>query len=260
MVIGGWTEPSDGRPSIGALHVGFYEGERLVYAGKVGSGFSERLLTDLLERLQVRRRESCPFEHVPAELQRGAHWVEPGLVAQVEFTQWTDEGRMRQPVFLGLRDDRDAGTSCASGRARSRAGVLTPWRPAGPGRRCASSPRAHAPRAATRWWTSSACASPIPTARPPFRRDRLHRRRGPPPRPRLRRRPPRRPLGPLPRLPPTRPRVAHARRRGRFVALPGVRGRLVSGGRRGPQGSWLPAGPSYGASSRAGRRDGRGRQ
>jgi bifunctional non-homologous end joining protein LigD len=108
MVIGGWTDPSDARPSIGALHVGFYEGERLVYAGKVGSGFTERLLTDLLERLQVRRRDSCPFEHVPPELQRGAHWVEPELVAQVEFTQWTDEGRMRQPVFLGLRDDRDA--------------------------------------------------------------------------------------------------------------------------------------------------------
>ena len=108
MVIGGWTDPSDGRASIGALHVGFYEGERLVYAGKVGSGFTERLLSDLLERLQVRRRESCPFEQVPAEFQRGAHWVEPGLVAQVEFTQWTDEGRMRQPVFLGLRDDREA--------------------------------------------------------------------------------------------------------------------------------------------------------
>ena len=80
MVIGGWTEPSDGRPSIGALHVGFYEGERLVYAGKVGSGFTERLLVDLLERLQVRRRESCPFDSVPAELQRGAHWVEPDRV------------------------------------------------------------------------------------------------------------------------------------------------------------------------------------
>jgi bifunctional non-homologous end joining protein LigD len=107
VVIGGWTLPSDGRASIGALHVGFYEDDQLVYAGKVGSGFSERLLKDLLQRLEARKRQSCPFASVPAEMKRGAHWVEPDLVAQVEFTQWTDEGRMRQPVFLGLREDRD---------------------------------------------------------------------------------------------------------------------------------------------------------
>ncbi len=108
VVIGGWTRPSDGRESIGALHVGFHEDGQLVYAGKVGSGFSERLLADLVRRLEARKRETCPFASVPAEMRRGAHWVEPDLVAQVEFTQWTDEGRMRQPVFLGLRDDRDA--------------------------------------------------------------------------------------------------------------------------------------------------------
>jgi bifunctional non-homologous end joining protein LigD len=108
MVIGGWTLPSDGRNSIGALHVGFHEDGQLVYAGKVGSGFSERMLTDLLHRLEARKRDTCPFVSVPAEMQRGARWVEPDLVAQVEFSQWTDEGRMRQPVFLGLRDDRDA--------------------------------------------------------------------------------------------------------------------------------------------------------
>jgi len=108
VVIGGWTLPSDGRASIGALHVGFHEDGQLVYAGKVGSGFTERLLADLLQRLEARRRDACPFAAVPAEMRRGAHWVEPDLVAQVEFTQWTDEGRMRQPVFLGLRDDRDS--------------------------------------------------------------------------------------------------------------------------------------------------------
>jgi bifunctional non-homologous end joining protein LigD len=108
MVIGGWTLPSDGRDSIGALHVGFYEDGDLLYAGKVGSGFSEHLLADLKRRLEARRRDTCPFVGIPVEMQRGGHWVEPDLVAQVEFTQWTDEGRMRQPVFLGLRDDRDA--------------------------------------------------------------------------------------------------------------------------------------------------------
>jgi bifunctional non-homologous end joining protein LigD len=109
MVIGGFTLASDGRGSIGALHVGFHEnGGELVYAGKVGSGFSAALLRDLQQRLEVRRRKTAPFADVPAEMRRGAHWVEPDLVAQVEFTEWTNEGRMRQPVFLGLRDDREA--------------------------------------------------------------------------------------------------------------------------------------------------------
>jgi bifunctional non-homologous end joining protein LigD len=108
VVIGGWTPSSDGRGSIGALLVGFHEGGELVYAGKVGSGFSERLLADLRHRLDARRREGCPFAAPPAELRQEIHWVEPDLVAQVELTEWTGEGRMRQPVFLGLREDRDA--------------------------------------------------------------------------------------------------------------------------------------------------------
>jgi bifunctional non-homologous end joining protein LigD len=108
VVIGGWTLPSDGRASIGALLVGFYEDGQLLYAGKVGSGFNERLLVDLQRRLEARRRTTCPFAPAPADLRQDVHWVEPDLVAQVEYTEWTDEGRMRQPVFLGLRDDRDA--------------------------------------------------------------------------------------------------------------------------------------------------------
>jgi bifunctional non-homologous end joining protein LigD len=66
------------------------------------------MLADLIRRLEARKRDRSPFALVPPEMQRGAHWVEPDLVAQVEFTQWTDEGRMRQPVFLGLREDREA--------------------------------------------------------------------------------------------------------------------------------------------------------
>ena len=107
FVIGGWTLASDGSGSIGALLVGLYEEGRLVYAGKVGSGFSGRLLDDLLRRLEARRRKTSPFSPVPAELRQGANWAEPDLVAQVEYTEWTGEGRLRQPVFLGLRDDRD---------------------------------------------------------------------------------------------------------------------------------------------------------
>jgi bifunctional non-homologous end joining protein LigD len=107
VVIGGWTPPSDGRASIGALLVGFYEDGQLVYAGKVGSGFSERLVADLLRRLETRGRETCPFANEPTDLRQEIHWAEPDLVAQVEYTEWTGEGRMRQPVFLGLRDDRE---------------------------------------------------------------------------------------------------------------------------------------------------------
>jgi bifunctional non-homologous end joining protein LigD len=108
VVIGGFTLASDGGGSIGALLVGFHEDGELVYAGKVGSGFNDRLLADLQHRLEVRRRKTPPLAGVPADLSRDVQWVEPDLVAQVEFTQWTDEGRMRQPVFLGLRDDREA--------------------------------------------------------------------------------------------------------------------------------------------------------
>jgi bifunctional non-homologous end joining protein LigD len=108
VVIGGFTLSSDGGATIGALHVGYYEDGELVYAGKVGSGFNNRMLGDLQHRLEARRRKASPFAAVPAELRRGAKWVEPDVVAQVEFREWTEEGRMRQPVFLGLRDDRDA--------------------------------------------------------------------------------------------------------------------------------------------------------
>jgi bifunctional non-homologous end joining protein LigD len=107
VVIGGYTDSSDGG-SIGALLVGFHEDERLVYAGKVGSGLAGRLLADLEHRLEARPRKTMPFEAVPPEHRRGVHWVEPDLVAQVEFSEWTDEGRMRQPVLLGLREDREA--------------------------------------------------------------------------------------------------------------------------------------------------------
>jgi bifunctional non-homologous end joining protein LigD len=108
VVIGGFTLSSDDRGAIGALLVGFHDEGQLVYAGKVGSGFDERLLRDLQHRLEARLRTTPPFADVPAEMRRGVRWVEPDLVAQVEFSEWTDDHRMRAPVFLGLRDDREA--------------------------------------------------------------------------------------------------------------------------------------------------------
>lgn len=87
--------------------LGYYEGKALRYAGRVGTGFSQRALEELGRRLVRMERSRPPFaEEVDG---RGVHWVRPVLVAQVGFTEWTPDGRLRHPRFLGLRDDRDPG-------------------------------------------------------------------------------------------------------------------------------------------------------
>ena len=107
LVVGGYTEPRGSRVELGALLVGYYEDGRLRYAGKVGTGFDRQTLHDLARRLRALRRESSPFagDDVP---ERGTTWVEPELVAQVAFTEWTRDGRLRHPRYLGLREDKDA--------------------------------------------------------------------------------------------------------------------------------------------------------
>ena len=104
LVIGGYTPPRGGRSHFGSLLLGVYEGDRLAYAGKVGTGFSEALLADLFQRLRKLERERSPFAEPPRE--RGARWVEPKLVAEVRFTEWTSDGKLRHPAFLGLREDK----------------------------------------------------------------------------------------------------------------------------------------------------------
>ena len=105
MVIGGFTDPKGSRKGFGALLVGYYEGERLRYAGKVGTGFDDRLLRDLRERMDELRREESPFaDEVPEE---GIHFTKPELVGEVGFTEWTRDGRLRHPRFLGLRRDKE---------------------------------------------------------------------------------------------------------------------------------------------------------
>ena len=106
LVIGGFTAPRGSRTELGALLLGHYEDGRLRYAGKVGTGFTRATLRDLAERLAPLRRERSPFADEVRE--RGATWVEPRLVAQVGFTEWTRDGRLRHPRFLGLRDDKSA--------------------------------------------------------------------------------------------------------------------------------------------------------
>ncbi|MGH8922048.1 MAG: non-homologous end-joining DNA ligase, partial [Acidimicrobiales bacterium] len=105
LVVGGWTEPRGARSGFGALLVGYYERGLLRYAGKVGTGFSEAVLRELHGRLESLARPASPFADQVRE--RGAHWVEPALVAAVAFTEWTTDGRLRHPRYQGLRTDKD---------------------------------------------------------------------------------------------------------------------------------------------------------
>jgi DNA ligase D-like protein (predicted ligase) len=106
LVIGGYTEPRGSRTDLGALLLGVYDDGGLRYAGKVGTGFTRATLRDLTQRLAPLRCERSPFADDPRE--RGATWVRPELVAQVGFSEWTRDGRLRHPRFLGLRDDKAA--------------------------------------------------------------------------------------------------------------------------------------------------------
>ncbi|MBI5106015.1 MAG: ATP-dependent DNA ligase [Solirubrobacterales bacterium] len=106
VVVGGFTEPQRSRVGLGALLVGYYEDGALRYAGKVGTGFDTRTLRELRERLDGLEVDAPPFGEPVKPLPEGAHWVAPELVAQVGFAEWTAAGRLRQPRFLGLRDDK----------------------------------------------------------------------------------------------------------------------------------------------------------
>jgi bifunctional non-homologous end joining protein LigD len=105
-VIGGWTEPRGSREDFGALLLGLYDGTTLSYIGSVGSGFTEKTQKTMFEHLQQVKSARCPFAAVP-DTKETAHWAEPSLVARVKYSNWTQEKRLRAPVFLGLRDDRD---------------------------------------------------------------------------------------------------------------------------------------------------------
>jgi bifunctional non-homologous end joining protein LigD len=105
VVVGGYTEPSGSRTGIGALLVGVHEGDRLRYAGKVGTGYTRKILEDLRRRLGALERAQSPFDgRIPGAAK--AHWVSPRLVAQVRFSEWTRDGRLRHPSFEGLRLDK----------------------------------------------------------------------------------------------------------------------------------------------------------
>ena len=105
-MIGGWTEPKGSRQHLGALLVGYYEAGRLRYAGKVGTGFDQKTLARLAAELERRERPSSPFEMGGPP--RSARWAEPELVAEIGFAEWTRDGKLRQPRYQGLRDDKPA--------------------------------------------------------------------------------------------------------------------------------------------------------
>jgi len=108
FVIGGYTDPGGSRTGFGALLLGYYEGNRLIYAGRVGTGFDDHTLRYIGDRLASREQKTSPFAD-KERAEKGEHFVTPDLVCEVAFTEWTPDAKLRHPTFLGLRDDKPAG-------------------------------------------------------------------------------------------------------------------------------------------------------
>jgi ATP-dependent DNA ligase len=104
FVIGGYTGPQKRRVGFGAILIGYYWGITLVYAGKVGTGFDEATLQALYGAFRSLEQGESPFEGMTE--QKGVHFIRPVLVADIGFTEWTDEGKLRHPRFIGIRSDK----------------------------------------------------------------------------------------------------------------------------------------------------------
>ena len=112
FVIGGVTDPEGSRVGIGALLVGYYDGPRLVFAGRVGTGFSHAFAVELRERLDKLAQKHCPFDPpIVKGPERLAHWVKPVLMCEATYTEWTNDQRLRHPVFVKLRKDVPSSSS-----------------------------------------------------------------------------------------------------------------------------------------------------
>jgi bifunctional non-homologous end joining protein LigD len=119
FVVGGYTPPAGARKHFGAILVGYYEKDKFLFAGKVGTGFDSKSLAALYKKMRAEEREACPFSDLPSKqngewvqgitpsMMRKMHWVNPKFVCQVKFAEWTRDLKLRQPVFLGIREDKN---------------------------------------------------------------------------------------------------------------------------------------------------------
>jgi bifunctional non-homologous end joining protein LigD len=139
FVVGGFTEPRNSREHFGAMLLGYYDGDDLVYVGHTGGGFNRESLAAMAKRLEKLERKSSPFS-TPVRTNEKPHWVKPDIVVEVKFNEWTADNRLRQPIFLGVRDDKDPrevtreATSVQRGAARhagarTRAGAAATAKP-----------------------------------------------------------------------------------------------------------------------------------
>ena len=117
FVVAGWSEPRKSRTHFGALILGVYDGAELRYAGHVGTGFDQRELEKVMALLQPLETKMSPFRTLPPVNEK-PHWVQPKLVAQVRFAEWTSDGVLRHPVYLGLRDDKKAAEVTREGKVQ----------------------------------------------------------------------------------------------------------------------------------------------
>ena len=118
FVVGGYTPPQGSRKHFGAILVGYYKDKKLVFAGKVGTGFTAKSLSMLHKKFRTQERRDCPFVDLPSKqngqwvqgitpsIMRKMHWVNPVFVCEIKFAEWTRDGKLRAPVFLGLREDK----------------------------------------------------------------------------------------------------------------------------------------------------------
>ncbi|HEX3420681.1 MAG TPA: non-homologous end-joining DNA ligase [Candidatus Udaeobacter sp.] len=121
FVIGGYTPPQGARKHFGAILVGYYNDRDLVFAGKVGTGFTTKSLAALHKKFRVEERAECPFVDLPSRengqwvlgitpsMMRKMHWINPKFVAEIKFAEWTRDRKLRAPVFIGLREDKEPG-------------------------------------------------------------------------------------------------------------------------------------------------------
>jgi len=133
FVVGGYTEPRNSREHIGAILLGYFDKDRFIYVGHTGGGFSRKGLEEMYRHLKPLERKTSPFEETPKTNEK-AHWVKPEVVVEVKFNEWTADRRLRQPIFLGVRDDKnpkEVGVEAVSVQQTARADTVAK-RPARP--------------------------------------------------------------------------------------------------------------------------------